>query len=317
MNKKHKFFAFLLASLSFMFVCASPASANSPAKSSADPGWVAIDTSGALLNLDFQGNNYDKSPTGTYTFRTTEMEMNASPGGKYAGYGIPGDTSRLQRVLDAATGNKYLSKLTPAGKYNASQDPTANDKLLLEWTANKQYDSLYLSYRVKAAPGFDFKLGGKLPGLCGGTCPLGGQSATNSNNIGVGWSARNMWRDSDAKLVQYFYYPQQSGEWGIDKSYSTLVTKKPVTINDNKWHTIEHYVKMNTPGKSDGRFMAWVDGKEVLRMEGIRYRDNYNYGIDRLKISSYFGGSDPSWAPTRNSYLQLDDIVVSTKRISH
>lgn len=276
-----------------------------------------MQTQGALLNLDFQGNNYDKSSTGTYTFRTTEAEMNASSGGKYAGYGIPGDTSRLQRVLDNATGNKYLSKLTLAGKYNASQDPASNDKLLLEWKANKTYDTLYLAYRVKAAPGFDFKLGGKLPGLCGGSCPVGGQDVVTTNNVGVGWSARNMWRDSDGKLVQYFYYPQQPSEWGVDKPYFTLATKKAVTLNDNKWHTIEHYVKMNTPGKTDGRFIAWVDGKEVLRMDSVRYRDNYAYGIDRLKISSYFGGNDPTWAPTRDSYLYFDDVVVSTTRIYH
>ena len=29
------------------------------------------------------------------------------------------------------------------------------------------HEELYLSYKVKFAPGFDFVLGGKLPGLCG------------------------------------------------------------------------------------------------------------------------------------------------------
>ena len=289
-------------------------------------------TQGALLNLDFEGPNYDGNPTGTYTYRSTWQDLNASPGGHYEAYSVPyaqgeAPNARLQKVQDPVSGNKYLSKLTPAGFYNASGDPTKNDKVLLQWEAEKQYNELYLSYRVKAAEGFDFNRGGKLPGLCGGTCPTGGQAVTDADdnedgsNSGAGqatgWSARNMWRDNQGKLVQYIYAPGDTGTWGVDKPYIDNYTGVRTRINDNEWHTVEHYVKMNTPGQTNGRLMAWVDGREVLRLDGLRFRDDYSYGIDTLKISSYFGGHDPSWAPSNDSYLYLDDIVVSEKRISH
>ena len=52
-----------------------------------------------------------------------------------------------------------------------------------------------LSYRVLFEKGFDFRRGGKLPGLGGGKANTGGNKPT-----GDGWSARYMWGE-DGKLL--------------------------------------------------------------------------------------------------------------------
>lgn len=301
----------------------------SPTGSSADPGWVHMHLDGAIFNLSFQGVNFYGGETGYYTGRTIENELNLSPYGGYMGRSLK-PTDSVWRSEDAS-GNKYITKKFAAHTYNTS-DPTWASKLLMQWKADRPYDALFLAYRIKAKSGFDFRLGGKLPGLCGGSCPVGGQAVSESEEPGgpshaVGWSARSMWR-RDGELQQYVYAPSLDGEWGSEFWYLSEHGRR-VSLADNKWHTIEHFVQMDSykqernpvTGKVSvkhyyGRIVAWVDGAEVLRVGGIRFRDDDSFGIDQLKISTYMGGNSSYWAPKVDSFLQFDDVVVSTKRIT-
>ncbi len=171
------------------------------------------------------------------------------------------------------------------------------------------HTELFVAYRLRFAAGFDFVKGGKLPGLVGGSSPTGG-----SNPQG-GFSARGMWRANGA-AVQYMYYIDQNSTFGDDFGWDLGGT--PRTFSPGTWHAVEHHVVMNAVGESDGKVEAWLDGQKVLERTGVKFRETGDaFAIDAFYFSTFFGGSDSSWAPTKDETVDYDTFVISTMPIGH
>jgi hypothetical protein len=178
-----------------------------------------------------------------------------------------------------------------------------------DYKLGQTFDELYCSYRVKFGKKFDFIKGGKLPGLAGGKTNTGGHRPDGTD----GWSARMMWR-KEGKAVQYVYHADQASNYGDDFEWRTDYGAS--TFLTNQWYTVEHHVVMNTPGNKDGRIEAWLDGVKVLDKTDLRFREGNNFGIDTFMFSTFFGGNDPSWGPTKEEFTYFDDFIVSTQRIT-
>ena len=165
------------------------------------------------------------------------------------------------------------------------------------------FDELYLSYRVRFAQGFDFVRGGKLPGLVGGTHPTGCVTDT------AGFSARMMWRTAGA-CVQYLYFPEKVNACGDDYPYR--IGGANVAFVPGRWHRVQHRIVMNTPGLHDGVLQSWFDGTLALDNQAFIYRiATESFGIDALYFSTFFGGSDATWAPQVAQVADFDDFIVS------
>jgi hypothetical protein len=54
----------------------------------------------------------------------------------------------------------------------------------------------------------------------------------------------------------------------------------------------------------------------VLDKTDLRFREGNNFGIDTFMFSTFFGGNDPSWGPTKEEFTYFDDFIVSTQRIT-
>lgn len=163
-----------------------------------------------------------------------------------------------------------------------------------------EYNQLYYSYKIKFAKGFDFVKGGKLPGIAGGTANTSGKKPNGTD----GWSVRMMW-GRGGKLVQYVYHPDQTRAFGDAFEWQIP------PLETGKWHTIKTRVRMNRPSKHDGLIQSWFNGKLVLDRRDIRFRNNKKLLIDRFMFASFFGGSDPSWAPKRDQNIYLDEFILS------
>jgi hypothetical protein len=75
---------------------------------------------------------------------------------------------------------------------------------------------------------------------------------------------------------------------------------------------------MNTAGQHNGVLQAWADGVQMLNLTNFCYRvAGATFAIDALYFSTFFGGSDASWAPTAVQTVDYDEFVVSTGRITH
>jgi hypothetical protein len=162
-------------------------------------------------------------------------------------------------------------------------------------------DALHLRYYVRFPSDFDFVKGGKLPGLYGGSVTSGRHIPDGSDGL----STRYMWRRGGSAEV-YAYLPTSvvhgtslgSGDW-----------RWPV----GRWACVEQAVRLNAPGRRDGSVTVFLNGARVLLSRGLEFRTTGRLGIEGVFFSTFFGGSDPSWATPRTQYAEFAAFAVSDR----
>ena len=122
------------------------------------------------------------------------------------------------------------------------------------------------------------------------------------------------WRDWGKRpppggMMFYTYYPDMKTApdgryWG-----NMFETKPLVQIERDKWYCMEVMVKLNTPGQSDGEQAAWVDGKPVCEVKGLRWRDVPELRLNCFWIMLYVHNS------THPNRVYFDDVVLSQEYI--
>lgn len=199
----------------------------------------------------------------------------------------------------AVSGNQSL-KVT----YQDDQKDAAASSWVLP-----EEDTYYLSYWVMFEEGFDFDgddhSGGKLPGLASEGLASGGEEVTGEN----GFTARYMWREDGAAEL-YLYHVDQPGRFGESFEFVDA-DEEPIKFQPGEWHQLTQKVTINDGNRANGEITVWMDGEEMLDLDGLRLVTDGS-GIDRLYFSSFFGGNDDGWLPERDVSAYFDDFVVST-----
>lgn len=161
-------------------------------------------------------------------------------------------------------------------------------------------DAVHLRYYVRFPREFDFVRGGKLPGLYGGTVTSGRRIPDGDNGL----STRYMWRTGGEAEV-YAYLP-------TSVEHGTSLGRGAWHWPTGRWVCVEQAVRLNTPGRSDGTIDVNLDNKRVLHVGGLEFRTTDRLGIEGVFFSTFFGGSDPSWATPRAQYADFAGFAVST-----
>ncbi len=202
-------------------------------------------------------------------------------------------------------GDKKVLQLSfPKGTFNKESKASWHIDL------KKDYEVLYCQYRVKFEKGFDWALGGKLPGFAGGDKPGGGRHSME------GFSSRVMWRGK-GEMHQYSYYPNDSANYGTGFWWHNLCSKEMerLRFKPGKWHTIKMKIKMNKNWEDPGFIICWLDEKLALHQE-VKWRPKgAKYGIESFMFTVFFGGNDKSFAPRKNCKIYFDDFIISDKDI--
>ena len=199
-------------------------------------------------------------------------------------------------------------------------------------------EEAYLEYRVKFDSNFVWASGGKLPGLGGSTegktsetvgrgkIPSGGKY----DETGTGFSARFMWRRNRSHsdppyLILYSYFAKKQD--GSDRKNGNFgdgyrvfsgeeVNGKPVGLKSNTWYKIKQYIKLNTPGQSNGIVKIWINGSLKFNNSrmNIRKSGKSDLKINALVMNTYRGGSrtDQIWHSSKTEYAFFDDFKVWT-----
>ncbi|MDX1472798.1 MAG: cellulose binding domain-containing protein [Reinekea sp.] len=158
-----------------------------------------------------------------------------------------------------------------------------------------------LVYDIMFEDGFEFVRGGKLPGLSPSVHTTGCSPA-----IPNGWSVRPMWRPNGS--AQAYYYGQEriercgDGERSFEGAFVV-----------GQWQQIALEVKLNSGLNTfDGKVELKVDGQVVSRAENINLRGAFDSAtkINNFFFSTFYGGADPSWAPSKTTYIRYDNIKV-------
>ncbi|NEU58096.1 polysaccharide lyase [Halorussus sp. MSC15.2] len=161
-------------------------------------------------------------------------------------------------------------------------------------------EELHARYYLRFSETFDLPrgAGGKLPGPAGtyGRAGWGGRRADGTN----GWSARMYFTPSDAperpiQLSSYVYHAEMDGRYGDIFEWDESAAGR---LELGKWHRIDNYIRLNTPGKNDGVLRGWVNGERTLDVTDLRFRDVCWLRINQYWFDCYWGGSSPS--PTDN-----------------
>eukprot|EP00124_Ichthyophonus_hoferi_P001028 Ihof_evm9s46 gene=Ihof_evmTU9s46 len=223
-------------------------------------------------------SNFNRWPSGNYKkhmLRTDFMTF------------AEGDLSTAE-IVEEAQGSRVLRikhKAYHAGCVGFNCPLSFKSKL------GKSFSTVYYSMKLKFGgklKNFEWALGGKLPGVCGGTCNSGGRLPNGFD----GFSDRIMWRE-EGKLMSYVYHANMAGPWGDDMMWN-------VTAPQQTWMQVAQLVELNNPKYSNGKIKAWMDGKEVLSQNNVKWRSTRKLGIDKFHFSTFFGGNNITWAPSED-----------------
>ncbi len=183
-------------------------------------------------------------------------------------------------------------------------------------------ESAYLRYYVKFNKGWDWAITGKVPGLGGYKTVSGGDAVSGKD----GWSMRFVWYDGekvDPAIASLYAYI--AGKGGVRKTskYGYVFrlkdpkTQNPMSFPVDKWTCIELYVQLNEVGKYNGVVKAWIDGVLGADLNDLMYRtvDNEANKVGRMMFSTFFGGGNDNFAPSRDVYASFDNFAISETRI--
>lgn len=173
-------------------------------------------------------------------------------------------------------------------------------------------DTITFTYDAYFPKGFDFNKGGKLMGLYGGHSDCsGGKSAAQC------FSTRFMWREKGAGEV-YAYFDKEKqvsnfcSESGVicNADYGDSLGRGSFNWGTGAWHSVTQVITLNTPGKQDGGLEVFHNGKNIISMKNLFYRDGdfKTVGID---FETFFGGSTSDWASPKDQYAYFKGFKLS------
>ncbi|HJN07588.1 MAG: DNRLRE domain-containing protein [Pirellulaceae bacterium] len=174
-------------------------------------------------------------------------------------------------------------------------------------------EEIYFRYYLRLADDWQQTLqGGKLPGISG-TYGVAGWGGRKSNGRD-GWSARGSFHLSIPKdnplgglhpIGTYCYHADMKGNYGNIWLWQNGYRGY---LQNNRWYSIEQFLKLNTPGKNDGVIRAWVDGRQAFEKTDIRFRHLNKLKIEQIWMNVYHGGTKPS---PYDQHLFIDNVVIA------
>lgn len=199
-------------------------------------------------------------------------------------------------------GEQALRVLYPEGSINPSNKnaPRGGAGFNVKKNIPPKLEKACLTYEVFFPDDFEFVRGGKLPGLFGGKKPPSGCIRGAER---MGFSTRYMWRQLGFGTL-YAYIPGKPTRCGQLIGYGAW--KFPT----GKWVTLQQEIILNNVGERNGIIRYWVNGNlTVNRINSIlRVRDDVY--IEGIMFSSFFGGSDPTWASPKDQYLDFRNFTI-------
>ncbi|PIL34147.1 hypothetical protein GSI_03858 [Ganoderma sinense ZZ0214-1] len=181
------------------------------------------------------------------------------------------------------------------------------------------FQSMLLTYEVAFDSNFDFVKGGKLPGMRGGLDPDGcsGGSAANGSNC---FSSRLMWR-TDAAGEVYAYIPTSNNICSNSDfrcnsdGFGTSIDRGSFSFVSGQWNRVTLIVRLNQPADTaNGEVALYYNNVKALDEQALQYRSVSSLSIGGLYFSTFFGGSDSSWAPPSdvNAYFRNIELFGSS-----
>ncbi|EKM54469.1 polysaccharide lyase family 14 protein [Phanerochaete carnosa HHB-10118-sp] len=216
---------------------------------------------------------------------------------------VPGSSGSSGPVLEVTY---------PEGSF--SHD-TGGAQLYSLWntTDGSTFNSMLVTYEVAFDAGFNWVMGGKLPGLRGGLDPDGcsGGTAANGSNC---FSSRLMWRKSGegevyAYIIENNALCSDSNVLCNQDGFGTSIDRGSYSFAAGQWNLVTMLVRLNDPlDGSNGQVVLYYNNVQAVDQQGLQLRTNDDIDIGGLYFSTFFGGNDSSWATPMTTHTYFRNI---------
>eukprot|EP00842_Homolaphlyctis_polyrhiza_P007053 jgi/Hompol1/937/HPOL_001073-RA len=201
---------------------------------------------------------------------------------------------------DSTSNDMVLRIKYPQGSYKPSGPIVGGTGLYATPLNLATAKTVTMEMQVFFPEGFQFVLGGKLPGLYGGH-----ESCSGGNDATGCFSTRFMWRtDGLGEAYLYLVDQQVPGFCAVppktvcNPQYGTSLGRGAWTFATGKWNTLSQTVTLNTVGQSNGKILVKFNGNTVLSFDQIVWRVS-DFGFIGLQFETFFGdltcGADCQW----------------------
>ncbi|KAE9411479.1 hypothetical protein BT96DRAFT_1011285 [Gymnopus androsaceus JB14] len=196
----------------------------------------------------------------------------------------------------------------PAGSYSHN---TGGSQFVNLWNSSSSFQSMVLSYEVAFDENFDWVMGGKLPGLRGGPNVTGCSGGAEPTGLDC-FSARLMWRPDGVGEV-YAYIPAtssfcQDANIICNPDFGTSISRGSFTFVSGGWNLITLLVQLNDPTTANGNLQLYFNDRLVISRQDILFRTGSAVDANGLYFSTFFGGSDDSWATPTTTHTYFRNI---------
>ena len=201
--------------------------------------------------------------------------------------------------------------------YPYKANPTSTDNPL-------SIQSATLEYEVYFPNDFDFVKGGKLPGMSGGV--KNGRGCGGGVDPNECFSFRIMWRREGMGEAYIYAKEGAQGPDFCSKFPDCSTNKFPCTLCDyahgvsfgrgsfkfqkGTWQKLRITVTLNDPGTANGYLGLEYNGELVASYDKMMWRAKSDMKIEAAEMSSWFGGSDDTWSPPRDTYVLVRNVKI-------
>ena len=229
--------------------------------------------------------------------------------------------------VSAPDGKKAMKAHYPKGSYTFGHEPRGGFSFYAPGPANVDLSTAKeatFGYSVFFPEGFEFQLGGKLPGIYGGNSDEVAASCSGGRRDTRCFSARLMWRAQGEGEFYTYLPPYTIPEFAANKkqctvapasdcnpTYGASVGRGSFKFATGKWTTVSERVKLNSVGKADGEIQLFVNGKSVINVSGLILRDSAAGKMRGLQMQTFFGGSKIQFASPKAQDVYFSDFSVA------
>lgn len=68
-------------------------------------------------------------------------------------------------------------------------------------------------------------------------------------------------------------------------------------------------IKLNQIGEEDGEMQLWIDGKSVISVDKLTWRDSEENKIKGMHFQTFFGGHTEEWASPKDQKAWFRDVT--------
>ncbi|KAJ7747950.1 hypothetical protein DFH07DRAFT_889081, partial [Mycena maculata] len=215
----------------------------------------------------------------------------------------------------------------PQGSWNPTNEPRGGFSFYATGPSSVNITTaqeLTFGYSVMFPSGFQWNLGGKLPGIYGGDNASNATQCSGGRRDPTCFSARLMWRaDGAGEIYTYLPDPTESPLYAANAkicqmpnslcnpTYGDSISRGAFSFIPGAWTTVSERVKLNTAGQADGELELYVGGKSVINATGIILRDSDEGRIRGIQCETFFGGNTIQYASPSDQQAYFADFSVA------